>query len=280
MEITLATQSFIALGHPGRLAVFRMLMRLSPSGGRPTEIAQALGLKQNTLSHYLAELEACGLIRHDRQGRSLFYSVDLTRTAGLVDYLVNDCCRGRADLLCNGSAEGNLAVMSQPPYNVLFICSGNSARSIFAEAILNRIGTGKFRAFSAGTRPGSQLNDFAVEILKRNGLETKSLRAKHVSEFDLPDAPRMDFVFTVCDAAAAEECAPWPGQPMTAHWGVPDPVKATGTDAEKGLAFGKAFSELNRRIMAFSALSIAQLDRLSLQRSLDNIGLSRSEETA
>lgn len=275
MEITLVTQSFMALGHPGRLAVFRMLMRLSPSGGRPTEIAKALDLKQNTLSHYLAELENCGLIRHERQGRSLFYSVDLTRTAGLVDYLVNDCCRGRADLLCNGAAERAFVTTSQPPYNVLFICSGNSARSIFAEAILNRIGTGKFRAFSAGTRPGSQLNDFAVAILKRNGLETESLRAKHISEFDLPDAPHMDFIFTVCDAAAAEECAPWPGQPMTAHWGVPDPV----TDAEKGLAFGKAFSELNRRIMAFSALSIEQLDRISLQRSLDSIGLNRPEET-
>jgi arsenate reductase len=164
--------------------------------------------------------------------------------------------------------------MSQPPYNVLFICSGNSARSIFAEAILNRIGGDKFRAFSAGTRPGSQLNDFAVAVLKRNGLETEGLRAKHISEFESADAPKMDFIFTVCDAAAAEECAPWPGQPMTAHWGVPDPVKATGTEAEKGLAFAKAFSELNRRIMAFSALSIEQLDRLALQRSLDTIGLN------
>jgi protein-tyrosine-phosphatase/DNA-binding transcriptional ArsR family regulator len=266
----------MALGHPGRLSVFRMLMRLAPLGGRPTEIAEALGLKPNTLSHYLGELETCGLIRCERQGRSLFYSVDLTRTAGLVDYLVNDCCRGRADLLCQTADERMLPQMSQPPYNVLFICSGNSARSIFAEAILNRIGAGKFRAFSAGTRPGSQLNDFAVAILKRNGLETKGLRAKHVSEFDAQGAPHMDFIFTVCDGAAVEECAPWPGQPMTAHWGVPDPVKATGTEAEKGLAFAKAFSELNRRILAFSALSIEQLDRVALQRSLDTIGLNRA----
>jgi arsenate reductase len=275
MELNAATRTFTALGHPGRLSVFRMLMRLAPQGGRPTEIAEALGMKQNTLSHYLGELEACGLIRSVRQGRSLFYAVDLTRTAGLVDYLVNDCCRGRADLVCP-SPEERTHDMSQPPYNVLFICSGNSARSIFAEAILNRIGAGKFRAFSAGTRPGSQLNDFAVAVLKRNGLETEGLRAKHISEFEVPGAPKMDFVFTVCDSAAAEECAPWPGQPMTAHWGVPDPVKATGTEAEKGLAFAKAFSELNRRIMAFSALSIEQLDRLALQRSLDTIGLNRA----
>ena len=275
MELDRATQTFMALGHPGRLSVFRMLMRLAPTGGRPTEIAEALGLKQNTLSHYLGELEACGLIRSVRQGRSLFYSVDLTRTAGLVDYLVNDCCRGRADLQC--ASPGDRALTSMPrPYNVLFICSGNSARSIFAEAILNRIGAGKFRAFSAGTRPGSQLNDFAVAILQRNGLRTEGLRAKHVSEFDALGAPQMDFIFTVCDGAAAEECAPWPGQPMTAHWGVPDPVKATGTEAEKGLAFARAFSELNRRILAFSALSIEQLDRVALQCSLDTIGLNRA----
>ena len=274
MELDRATQTFMALGHPGRLSVFRMLMRLAPSGGRPTEIAEALGLKQNTLSHYLGELETCGLIRSVRQGRSLFYSVDLTRTAGLVDYLVNDCCRGRADLQC--ASPGDRTLTSMPPYNVLFICSGNSARSIFAEAILNRIGAGKFRAFSAGTRPGSQLNDIAVAILQRNGLRTEGLRAKHVSEFGAQGAPPMDFIFTVCDGAAAEECAPWPGQPMTAHWGVPDPVKAPGTEAEKGLAFARAFSELNRRILAFSALSIEELDRVALQRSLDTIGLNRA----
>lgn len=275
MEIKVATQTFSALGHPGRLSVFRMLMRLAPQGGRPTEIAEALGLKQNTLSHHLSELEACGLVHRERQGRSLFYAVDLTRTAGLVDYLVNDCCRGRADLASPLAAEGSRH-LEKPPYNVLFVCSGNSARSIFAEALLNRIGAGKFRAFSAGTRPGSRLNPYAVEILNRNGLASEGLRAKHISEFETDDAPEMAFIFTVCDAAAAEECAPWPGQPMTAHWGVADPVKATGTEAEKALTFAKAFSELNRRIVAFSALSIEQLDRLTLQRSLDNIGLNRA----
>ena len=166
--------------------------------------------------------------------------------------------------------------MAKPPFNVLFVCSGNSARSIFAEAILRQIGGDRFRAFSAGTRPGSQLNPFAVEVLRRNGLETGHLRAKHVSEFEAADAPRMDFVFTVCDAAAAEECAPWAGQPVTAHWGLPDPVKATGTDAEKALAFAKAFTDLNRRIVAFAALSIEQLDRASLQRGVDSIGLDQA----
>lgn len=274
MEMKFATQRFTALGHPGRLSVFRMLMRLGPQGGRPTEIADALGMKQNTLSHHLGELEACGLIQCERQGRSLFYAVDLKQTASLVDYLVNDCGRGHADIAAAVQKESH-GIADHGPFNVLFVCSGNSARSIFAEAILNHIGAGKFRAFSAGTRPGSQLNSYAVNILNRNGLATDGLRAKHISEFETPQAPKMAFVFTVCDAAAAEDCAPWPGQPMTAHWGIADPVKAIGTQAEKGLAFAKAFAELNRRILAFSALSIEHLDRLSLQRSLDSIGLNR-----
>lgn len=276
MELMQATQTFMALGHPGRLSVFRMLMRLAPQGGRPTEIAEALAMKQNTLSHYLAELESCGLIKSERQGRSLFYSVDLTRTAGLIAYLVNDCCRGRADMVCPNDDERTLHDVTKPPYTVLFICSGNSARSIFAEALLNQLGEGKFRAFSAGTRPGSKLNDYAIDLLNRNGLDTSTLRAKHISEFQTTDAPQMDFIFTVCDAAAAEECAPWPGQPMTAHWGLPDPAKASGTDAEKGLAFAKAFADLHRRIVAFSALPVDQLDRIALQRRLDTIGLNRS----
>ena len=158
------------------------------------------------------------------------------------------------------------------PYDVLFICSGNSARSIFAEAILNHIAPGKFRAHSAGTRPGTKLNPFAVEVLALNGMDTSALRAKHIAEFKAADAPQMDFVFTVCDAAAAEECAPWPGQPVTAHWGVADPVKATGTEAERGLAFANAFAELYRRITAFAALPIDELGRVALQHGVDSIG--------
>lgn len=269
MDMIAATQSFTALGHPGRLAVFRLLMRFAPQGVRPTDMAETLSLRQNTLSHYLNDLEAAGLIKGERQGRSILYAIDLVRTAGLVDYLVEDCCRGRPDLCATPAA---VAVTPDKIFNVLFICSGNSARSIFAEAILNHASNGRFRAFSAGTRPGSTLNPFAVEVLKRNGMDITTLRSKHVSEFEAPDAPRMDFVFTVCDAAAAEECAPWPGQPLSAHWGVPDPVKATGTDAEKGLAFASAFAELHRRIQAFSALSLDQLDRLSIQRRIDDIG--------
>ncbi len=267
MEQSLA---FATLGHPGRLAVFRLLMRFAPQGVRPTEISQALDLKANTLSHHLSDLEAAGLIEAERQGRSLFYSVRLEQVADLVGYLVNDAGRGRPDL--SAHIHPKEFAMADRPWNVLFICSGNSARSIFAEAILRDAGKGRFTAYSAGTRPGTQLNPFAIEVLARAGHDVAPLRSKHVSEFAAADAPQMDFVFTVCDLSAAEECAPWPGQPMTAHWGVPDPVKATGTDAEKALAFAQAYAELHRRITAFAALPFAELQKVALQQNLDRIG--------
>ena len=162
--------------------------------------------------------------------------------------------------------------MLDTDFDVLFICSGNSARSIFAEALLRDLGKGKFQAFSAGTRPNSELNPFALEVLRRNGHDVSSLRAKHLSEFQMPDSISMDFVFTVCDTAAAEECPPWPGQPITGHWGLPDPVKATGTDAEKALVFAQTYGVLRRRIASFVELPFESLSRLALQTQVDHIG--------
>ena len=162
--------------------------------------------------------------------------------------------------------------MPDRPFNVLFICSGNSARSIFAEALLRDLGGDRFRAHSAGTRPNTALNPFALEVLRRNGHDTTVLRSKHVSEFQQSGSPDMDFVFTVCDTAAAEECPPWPGQPISGHWGLPDPVKATGTDAEKALVFAGTYAALRRRIMAFVELPFDSLGRISLQSRVDAIG--------
>ena len=162
----------------------------------------------------------------------------------------------------------------QTPFQTLFICSGNSARSIFAEALLRDLGEGRFVAHSAGTRPKAQLNPFAIEVLARNGHTVDGLHAKTVAAFQGPDAPRLDFVFTICDAAANESCPPWPRQPITAHWGLPDPVRATGTDAEKGLAFARTYAELRRRIAAFAALPVTHLTRLGLQDRVDAIARS------
>lgn len=273
MEIKIATQAFATLGHPDRLAVFRLLMRFAPRGVRPTEIVEALGLKTNTLSHHLADLTSAGLVQVERQGRSLFYSVDLDTTEGLIGYLALDVGRARPDLLSSlTSSDKESLTMGDKTCNVLFICSGNSARSLFAETLLRDLGRGKFTAFSAGTQPGTSPNPFALEVLERNGHDTSVLRSKDISEFQRPGAPVMDFVFTVCDTAAAEECPPWQGQPITGHWGLPDPVKAIGTDAEKALVFAQTYGALRRRVSAFVELPFTSLDRLSLQSRVDAIG--------
>ncbi len=280
MDQTRATLAFAMLGHPGRLAVFRLLMRFAPQGVRPTEIAFALTLKQNTLSHHLADLQTVGLVQVRRDGRSLFYAVDLDVTEGLISYLALDVGRARPDLLSPLLAARQEPFMQDTNFDVLFICSGNSARSIFAEALLRDLGQGRFQAFSAGTRSGTSLNPMALDVLRRNGHDISGLRSKHIEEFQRPDAPVMDFVFTVCDTAAAEDCPPWHGQPITGHWGLPDPVKATGTEAERALVFAQTYAALRRRIMAFVALPFASLSRLSLQSHVDAIGteISPSEQ--
>jgi arsenate reductase len=162
-------------------------------------------------------------------------------------------------------------------YNVLFLCTGNSARSIMAEAILNKIGGGKFRAYSAGSQAKGAVNPNTIQLLKRLGYDTSGMRSKSWTEFAKPGAPALDFVFTVCDDAASETCPVWPGQPMTAHWGIPDPAAATGTEAEIALAFNNAYRMLNRRIGIFTALPIASLSRLGLQEKLTDIGRRDSE---
>lgn len=277
MEQTRALQAFATLGHPGRMAVFRLLMRFAPQGVRPTEMADALGLKQNTLSHHLADLAAAGLVQATRLGRSLYYAVDLDMTEGLIGYLALDVGRARPDLIAPLLCAPEKAVRTgrtipETGFAVLFICSGNSARSLLAEALLRDLGKGRFRAFSAGTRPGSAPHPLALEILKRNGHDIAALRAKHISEFRKPGAIVLDFAFTVCDTAAAEDCPPWPGQPITGHWGLPDPVRATGTDAEKALVFAQTYAALRRRIMAFVELPFASLSRMSLQSHVDALG--------
>jgi protein-tyrosine-phosphatase len=157
-------------------------------------------------------------------------------------------------------------------HNVLFLCTGNSARSIMAEAILNKLGKGKFRTYSAGSQPKGEVNPEAIALLVERGYDVSWLRSKSWDEFARPDSPKMDFVFTVCDDAAGETCPVWPGQPMTAHWGIIDPAKATGTRVEVRRAFADAYRYLERRISVFVELPFASLDRLALQGKLHEIG--------
>jgi arsenate reductase len=175
------------------------------------------------------------------------------------------------------------AASSEKPFNVLFLCTGNSARSIMAECILNREGMGRFRAYSAGSEPAGKVNPLALNLLRKLNYDTSKLRSKSWDEFSGPDAPRLDFVFTVCDNAAKEVCPVWPGQPMTAHWGLPDPVAVEGTEAEKAFAFDDTYRMLNQRISIFVSLPFDSLSKLSLQKHLDEIGqtsASTAKETA
>lgn len=272
MESTGAAQIFAILGHPDRLAVFRLLMRFAPRGQRPTEIAQALGLKQNTLSHHLRDLVHSGLLRASRQGRSLYYAVDLDNAEALIGFLALDVGRARPDLLAPlPSARTELSTDGARAFSVLFVCSGNSARSIMAEVLLRDLGAGRFIAHSAGTRPASEPNSAALDMLKRNDHDWRGLRSKHIAEFYARDAPKMDFVFTVCDASAAQDCPRWSGCPITGHWGLPDPVQAHHTGGDATAAFALTYAALRRRIAAFVALPVATLDRLALQTRIDAI---------
>ena len=161
------------------------------------------------------------------------------------------------------------------PFNVLFLCTGNSARSIMAEAILNKLGRGKFRAYSAGSHPNGQVNPHTIRLLQSLDYDTSAFRSKSWNEFAKPGAPVLDFAFTVCDNAAGESCPVWPGQPMTAHWGVPDPAAAIGNEAEVRLAFADTFRMLNHRISIFVSLPLHSLDTLTLQKHLDSMGRTK-----
>lgn len=164
--------------------------------------------------------------------------------------------------------------MSAGSYNVLFLCTANSARSILAEAILNRLGNGLFHAYSAGSYPRGSVHPFALDLLASMSIDTGFARSKSWDEFAGPNAPQMDFIFTVCDDAAGEACPVWPGHPMTAHWGIPDPARADGTDAERHLAFAEAYRMLAHRISVFTSVPLDAIDRLALKRRLDEIGRS------
>jgi arsenate reductase len=167
--------------------------------------------------------------------------------------------------------------MTTKIYNVLFICTGNSARSIMAEAILNNLGHGRFIAYSAGSHASGTINPYALELIKSHHLPHEHLRSKSWDEFAQPEAPELDFVFTVCDKAAGEVCPVWPGQPMTAHWGVEEPSAVDGAEEEKRKAFSTAFRILHRRLSLFTSLPIDKLDSLTLKRELDTIGTIKAE---
>jgi arsenate reductase len=287
IDMDSAVQGLSALAHAGRLGVFRLLVTVGPEGMAAGDIAKAMDSLPNTLSNNLNILSVAGLVRSRREGRSIIYTADYDRMQGLLAYLIEDCCGGDPSIcapLADAMSKVGLlrahcggASMSQP-FNALFLCTGNSARSILAEAILNKIGVGRFQTYSAGSHPKGAVNPHALKLLASLGYPTTDLRSKSWDEFSGPDAPKLDFVFTVCDDAAGAVCPIWPGQPMTAHWGLPDPAAVHGSDAEIMLAFAKAYRMLSNRIGLFAALPLSSLTKRSLQARLNEIGQTREAQ--
>jgi ArsR family transcriptional regulator, arsenate/arsenite/antimonite-responsive transcriptional repressor / arsenate reductase (thioredoxin) len=267
-----------ALAQDHRLAAFRLLSARGPAGMPAGAIAGQLAIAPSVLSFHLSQLVRAGLIQSWRAGRQIFYAANQTATETFLRFLVGDCCGGNPGLCADLAASLTTlreGTMTTPRiFNVLFLCTGNSARSIIAESLLRRLGAGKFNAFSAGSDPKGQVNAHAIEVLKAFNFPTDGLRSKSWSEFATPDAPNLDFVVTVCDNAEGEACPVWPGQPMTAHWGIPDPAAVDGTDLEKKRAFTEAYQAMHRRIGIFVSLPVSSLDEVSLQSRLRNIGQS------
>ncbi len=282
MEIKNATEKLAALGNESRLAIFRQLVEAGPEGLSAGALCRAQNLAAATASFHFAHLCRVGLVDSRRDGRSIIYSARYPAMDELIAFLTRNCCQGTSCLPLSSTCE-NLENRCPPPpdgalrmndrvYNVLFLCTGNSARSIIAEALLNHLGNGRFRAYSAGSHPTGAVNPFARELLERQHLPTAQLRSKSWDEFAKPDAPRLDFIFTVCDDAAGETCPTWPGQPITAHWGLEDPAAIGGNDEARRAAAMKASIQLKRRIELFLALPMEKLDAIALQDNLDRIG--------
>ncbi len=233
------------------------------------QVRQVLG--HRSAGHRVGDLPHARQHPHFRHRRSEAGRQRMLRTAG-AGHLVRQARRAEDLLLLEDT-------MSDRTYNVLFLCTGNSARSILAEVIMNQVGGGRFKAYSAGSQPNGRVNPFAIELLSSHKLPVEGLRSKSWDEFAAPGAPHLDFVFTVCDNAAGEVCPMWPGQPMTAHWGVEDPAAVEGTDDEKRRAFAAAYTVLRNRIQMFASLKLASLDRLALTDRLREIGRSGTEQT-
>lgn len=258
-----------ALAHEKRLDLFRLLVRRYPDAVPAGEIAEALGVKANTTSTYLSILRAAGLIDQRRSGTSLCYVANLTGVQGMFDTLLGECCQNRPDV-CSISTRTPLPTPSpERPLKVLFVCSGNSARSILAEALLNGEGAGRFRAYSAGTVPSSAPHKDALSTLAARGYEIKTLSSKGLPPFLGEHAPHMDLIVTVCNQAANGAMPGLPGQPLHAHWGVPNPI--TGGTSDR-VAMRDAFETLKHRIQAFTWLPFEKLDRQALQQRIDEIG--------
>ncbi len=271
MKHSQAVQAFAALAHDHRLAIIRQLMRAGRGGVSAGTLSSELQLPPATASFHLNYLVDAGLIQRCRVGRSQMYCLEIPVVRTLIAYLTEHCCLDESPF-CELSQPPLECAVSDHLFNVLFLCTGNSARSVMAEVLMNHWGKERFRAFSAGSQPKGAIHPMTLRLLERLKFSTEGLRSKSWDEFAQSDSPPLHFVFTVCDNARGEACPIWPGQPVSAHWGVDDPAAAEGTEAQKMQAFREAFRLLEARIKAFASLRPASLERVALQKQVDDIG--------
>ena len=280
MELKDAVKALVALGHASRLQAYRLLVQQGPEGLSAGELARLTRQSPSALSFHLKELVNANLLDARHDGRFIFYSARYRCMTALLDYLTENCCNGAACMPARSQScpdpdslqPKSEPMMTEKVYNVLFLCTHNSSRSIMAEALLNTMGKGRFKAYSAGSTPGTGVNPFALEKVKTMGYDTSTLRSKNWDEFAAPDAPQMDFIITVCDNAAGEVCPVWPGQPISAHWSFEDPAAATGTDEQKRAVFDKIYRQISTRISLFANMPLDKIEKAAIHRELKVIG--------
>lgn len=276
MESSDAAAAFAALSVEARVNILRLLIAHGASGMPAGELAGRLGMPASTTSFHLAALDRAGLTQATRQGRQIVHAVRIAGLRQLLGFLTETCCGGRPDL-CGDIARllppwPEEPVGMTPAFNVLFLCTHNSARSIMAEAILNAIGRGRFRAWSAGSDPSDAPNPEVIARLRAFGHDVTGLRSKSWLEFTGPSAPRMDFVITLCDTPDGAVCPDFGNLAVTAAWPLPDPSRFIGSPLERSSLLNEIYASLHRRLETFTALPFASLDRIALKARLDEIG--------
>ena len=276
MDERQASELLGALAQETRLLLFRKLIAQGATGASAGDIAQSLRVPASTMSFHLSALERSGLLLATRQGRNIIYAVQLSRLRELLTYLTEACCEGEP---AQCGDLGHLLPRSiweipmTPAFNVLFLCTANSARSVMAEAILAKLGGGRFNAFSAGSAPAARPLPEVVAKLETLGHDVSGLRSKSWDEFTGPDAPRMDFVIALCDTLHGQACPDFGERAVTGAWPLPDPTKFSGSDAERQIFLNELYASLRRRIEIFTALPFATLDRMAVKARLDELGV-------
>lgn len=273
-----AVEGFGSLAQPTRLAAVRLLLSAYPASLSAGEIARRCDVPHNTMSTHLGILQRAGLIGVEKTGRSMNYRADPAGFRSLIAFLARDCCSGRPDICADifdvtkPAPPLPMETFMTPAFNVLFLCTQNSARSIIAEALLEKVGQGRFRGYSAGSAPAQQPLPQVIERLQALGHDVTRLHSKSWDEFKRPDAPRMDFIIALCDTPSGQICPDFGGQYVTAAWPLPDPAQFSGSEVERTTLLNELYAMIRRRLEIFTSLPFESLDRMAVKARLDEIG--------